>query len=202
MELSGANWVGKRRAFYFDDFRQGKLLGAWKLLLSFTKRRWELSDYPVVIHEQTVERESGGSASRDVPPRYLARIVNWSGIAGFGESPEQAMADLVNSFARLKESWQRDGRPLPRPGTKVHLQFAPSNRVNAHPDLTRDFMHRILGLDWAFVSDQSSLWHFHGEDTNDVFNAKIREVYGVDVSDLKSGNLAEILERIAVRQTH
>jgi hypothetical protein len=44
---------------------------------------------------------------------------------------------------------------------------------------------------------KSSLWDFHGDETNDALHAKIKEVYGVDVSDIKSGNLSEILERIA-----
>jgi hypothetical protein len=85
-----------------------------------------------------------------------------------------------------------------RPGTKVPIEFAPSSRVSAHPGLRDEFIQRILGLDRAFVSDESSLWAFHTENTNEVLNTKIKDAYGVDVSDLKSGNLAEILERIAV----
>jgi hypothetical protein len=35
-----------------------KLLLAWKLCLSLTKRDWELADYPVVIREQKLEPNS------------------------------------------------------------------------------------------------------------------------------------------------
>ncbi len=55
----------------------------------------------------------------------------------------------------------------------------------------------MLGLGWAFVSDESSLWDFHTGETNKVLIAKIKDPYGVDVSDIESGNLAMILDRIA-----
>jgi hypothetical protein len=178
-----------------------KLLAAWKFCLSLAKRDWELSDYPVVIRGQKLERESERSPSRGVQKRYLARIVNWWVMTGGGDTPDQAMAELVDGFRRMKDTRQRESKAMPRPGTKVPIEFAPSNLVHAHSELTDDFIQRVLGLDWAFVSDQSSLWDFHTDETNDVLNAKIREVYGVDVSDVESGNLAEILQRIAARQT-
>ena len=52
-------------------------------------------------------------------------------------------------------------------------------------------------LDWAWISDESSLWDFHTDDTNEKLWAKILEVYGVDVSDIESARLSEILNRIA-----
>jgi hypothetical protein len=58
----------------------------------------------------------------------------------------------------------------------------------------------VLGLDWAWISDESSLWDFHHDETNDALISKIDEVYGVDVSDIQSARLTEILERIATRQ--
>jgi len=155
----------------------------------------------VIIREQKLERDSEGSHSRGLQQRYLARIVNWWVMTGGGDTPDQAMAELVDGFGRMKDTRLRDGKAMPRPGTKAPIEFAPSNRVYAHPELTEDFIQRVLGLDCAFVSDQSSLWDFHTEDTNDVLNVKIREVYGVDVSDVESGNLAEILQRIAAGQT-
>ncbi len=77
------------------------------------------------------------------------------------------------------------------------LEFASRNRVSAHPDLAEDFIRRVLGLDWAFISDESSLWDFHEAGTNASLIARIKEVYAVDVSDIESGKLPEILERIA-----
>jgi hypothetical protein len=121
-------------------------------------------------------------------------------MTGTGDTRGQAMQDLEDGFGRMKDARQRDSRAMPRPGTKVPIEFALSDRVHPHPELTDEFIQRVLGLDWAFVSDQSSLWDFHTNDTNDVLNAKVREIYGVDVSDMESGNLAEILQRIATRR--
>ena len=58
-------------------------------------------------------------------------------------------------------------------------------------------MRRILNLDWAWISDESSLWDFHSSKDNGELIAKIREIYGVDVSDIESARLSEILDRIA-----
>ena len=77
------------------------------------------------------------------------------------------------------------------------LEFAPRQRVSAHPELAEDFIRRVLNLDWAYISDESSLWDFHGAGTNGALIARIEEVYGVDVSDIESAKLPEILERIA-----
>jgi hypothetical protein len=63
--------------------------------------------------------------------------------------------------------------------------------------LADDFIRRVLNKDAVWISDESSLWDFHRQDTNAALVAKIREVYGVDVSDIESGNLADILDRIA-----
>jgi hypothetical protein len=78
-----------------------------------------------------------------------------------------------------------------------HLEFASRKRVSAHPELAEDFTRRVLNLDWAFISDESSLWDFHEAGTNGALIARIKEVYGVDVSDIESATLPEILERIA-----
>ena len=46
----------------------------------------------------------------------------------------------------------------------------------------------------------SSLWDFHTEPSLDTMHSRIKEIYGVDVSDLASGNIAQILSRIAAKQ--
>lgn len=118
-----------------------------------------------------------------------------------GETPTQAMADLVDQFRRIKKGGRlSDGKGMPRPGTKVPVEFASSDRVSAEPELRDDFIQRILDSEWAFVSDESTLWDFHTETSNDALNAKIKATYGVDVSDLESGNLADILDRITAKR--
>jgi len=174
------------------------LAAAWKFCLSFRRSEWELNDYPVVVREQKTDQ--GYGASRFQQQRYLARVVKWWVLTGGGDTAQQVVRELTVQFDKIKTDWQHRGKPLPRPGTEVPIEFAPSEHVHAHSELTEDFIRRVLGLDWAFVSDGSSLWDFHTNETNDALHAKIKETYGVDVSDIESGNLAEILDRIATKQ--
>ena len=124
-------------------------------------------------------------------------LVNWAVMSGTGDTREEAMADLRAKFLERSAKLAGEGKSLPRPGTKVPIQFASRERVDAHPELLQDFIHRVLGLEWAFVSDESSLWNFHTEENSNVLVAKICILYGVDVSDIESENIGEILDRIA-----
>ena len=139
-----------------------KLLAAWKFCISFRKRDWQLADYPVVIRKQRLETGSEPSPSARRSATYSATIVNWWVMTGGGETPAKTMANLVDQFGRMKEARHSDSKAMPRP----------------------EFIQRVLGLDWALVSDESSLWDFHTENTNEVLNTKIKKVYGVEVSDL------------------
>jgi len=177
-----------------------QLRALWKYCLSFRKRDWELSDYPVSIRRQLPDP----ACEYDDNPRfvfhlYAASIVNWH-LSGSGNSRDEALANLRKTFADVKAKRLTSGEPLPRPGSRVPIGFASQDRVNADPALRDDFIHRILGFEWAFISDGSSLWDFHTERSNDQFVAKIEEVYGVDVSDIESARLCEILERIGTRR--
>jgi len=58
----------------------------------------------------------------------------------------------------------------------------------------------VLNLEWAWISDESSLWDFHGDENNEALVARIKEIYGVDVSDIQAAKLSEILERIATQR--
>jgi hypothetical protein len=168
-----------------------------KLCLSVRKRDWELSDYPVVVREQEVDPNYSGKRLKQY--RYIASIVNWAP-AGAGETEQEAIQALDTSLASAKAERVRSGRSLPRPGTRVPVEFSSQERVGAHPALAENFIQCVLNLDWAWISDESSLWDFHREETNDALISRIKEVYGVDVSDIQSARLCEILERIAARQ--
>ena len=171
-----------------------KVQVGWYWCLSFRKRDWKLSDYPISIHTQETKPEF--RSSRFKSHRYVARIVNWW-LNGTGDTKDEAMHNLSANFTNVKAIRADTGKTLPRPGTHEPIEFASGERVYAHPELAEDFIHRVLGLDWAFLSDESSLWDFHEDDTNDAYFTKIKEVYGVEVSDIESGSLSEILERIA-----
>jgi predicted RNase H-like HicB family nuclease len=176
-----------------------RLRAIWKLCLSFRKRDWELADYPVVIRTQEPDPASAYHASRFKLNRYVASIVDWH-LTGSGDSQEEALQNLRGTFAAVKLKKEETGEPLPRPGTHVPIEVASQERVNAHPELADDFIRRVLELEWAWISDESCLWDFHPDETDDAYYAKIKEVYGVDISDIQYGNLSEILERIAAAQ--
>jgi hypothetical protein len=169
----------------------------WKLCLSFRKRKWELSDYPVCMRTQ--EPGPARPGSRFVLPRFVASVTNWH-LSGTGDSTVQALESLQTTFAAAVATREAEGLPLPRPGTRVPIKFASQERVNAHSKLAEDFIHRILGFNEAWISDESSLWDFHCEETNKAYHAKIKETYGVDVSDIEPAKLCAILERIASTQ--
>jgi hypothetical protein len=76
-------------------------------------------------------------------------------------------------------------------------EFAARHRIDQHPEIEKDFIRRIPELPWAFISDESSLWDFHHDLTNEAFVEKIRAVYGIDVSDIPKCSIADILDRIA-----
>jgi len=178
---------------------KNQIAAFWKRCLSFSKNDWELSDYPIAIREQKIDPAL--SSPRFTQHRYSAYIVNWA-VAGGGDTPEEAMSDLENRFQSVKSEWKRQERPLLRPGMTGPVEFASRERVAVNQDLSEDFIQRVLNLDWAWISDESSLWDFHADETNELFHAKIMEVYGVDVSDIKSANLSEILDRIAAKRTN
>jgi len=113
-------------------------------------------------------------------------------MSGSAKSRLGALEELRKNFDRFKAT--KPG--LPRPGTKVPVEFATRERVGKHSDLAKDFVKRVLDLEWAWISDESSLWDFHDDETNESLTDKIRRIYGVDVSDISSGNLADIFDRI------
>jgi len=162
---------------------------------AFRKGDWELDDYPIAMREQ--EFDPNHTETRLQQHRYAACVVNWWTLSGAGDTRQEALSVLKSHFAVVKAERAKTGEALPRPGTKVPIQFASQEQVGAYSELAEDFIHRVLNLDWAWISDESSLWDFHHNRTNEELMAKIKEVYGVDVSDLQSAKLREIFERIA-----
>ncbi len=185
--------------FSFVVTVKNRIRAWWKWFLSLFKRDWNLSDYPISVREHEIDPSYVGTRLKQ--HRYTAQIVNWWVISGGGDTKTEALQELQKNFATVKVEKAKDGKKLPRPGTHVEIEFASRERVNAHAELAEDFVRRVLNLDWAFISDASSLWDFHHAETNEAVIARIREVYGVDVSDIESAKLSEILERIATTQS-
>src|ERR1039458_24352 len=170
-----------------DDIRR-----FWKWCRSFAKTDWELQDYPISIKRQEPDLNL---PARFTQHQYWARVLGWHIDAG-GASKAEALIALREQFAKRKSHWLSEGKKLPRPGVHVPIEFARQERTAAHAKLAEDFTQRILGLESAWISDQSSLWDFHFEESNEALLAKIQEVYGMDVSDIESGRLWEIFDRI------
>ena len=167
------------------------LLAGWKFLLSFRKCDWLLEDYPIIVRRQHETNQQLGKPGRFTLPAYYARIVNWT-LSGTGNTAADALEDLRESFKKVREN-----RPsMPRPGTQVPLEFASQERIAANSALADEFLLSVLGVEGAWISDESSLWDFTTEESLDGCYARIRSLYGVDVSDIAGGNLAEIIERI------
>jgi hypothetical protein len=79
------------------------------------------------------------------------------------------------------------------------IELASTLEVDKFESIASDFFPRILDMDRndCLITDESSLWDFHGEGSNEPFYSKILEAYGIDVSDVDRGNLVKIFQRIA-----
>ena len=80
------------------------------------------------------------------------------------------------------------------------IDLASTAGIEMYDDIAEDFMSAIFGFEPGqyLITDESSLHDFTGVDDMELvdIHRKIREVYALDVSDLKSGNLLEIFERL------
>jgi hypothetical protein len=174
------------------------MLAAWKWLLSFKKPEWVLNDYPIRVTAQ--EPNPIFNNPRFSQHLYRAYIVNGA-TTGWGDTPEQARVGLAQNFETVSQKWKQEGKPAIRPGANWPVEFASQEKVSSNETLSEEFIQRILGLEWAWISDESSLWDFHIEQTNESLYTKIREVYDVDVSDIESAKLWAIFERIESSKT-
>jgi hypothetical protein len=154
---------------------KNQLHASWKWLLSFRSKDWCLEDYPVAIRRQEPDLDSVYKAPRFTQHSYIAYIVNWA-LTGGGDTPNDAKKKLRESFESVKSRWLLEGKPLVRPGASGPIEFASQVNVNANEELSEDFIRRVLGLEWAWISDESSLWDFHADKDNEQLYARIREI--------------------------
>lgn len=162
----------------------------WKWLLSFRKREWAITDYPVRVRTNGQAPEPGIA--------WCAQILNWPGPAGLGPTKAEAYEQLSGNLEEIRQHRET----MPRPGTHVPIQFASTERVGANPAVLDDFIERVLLFsrnDPVFISDESSLHDFGDTTKVQELATRIRDVYSIDVSDIAedSGNIAAILERIS-----
>ncbi len=77
--------------------------------------------------------------------------------------------------------------------------------IELFDQIAEEFMLRIFGFEAGdyLITDESGLYDFTGVDDMklaDIYQ-RIRDEYGLDVSDLKSGRLLEIFVRIHDQQS-
>jgi hypothetical protein len=96
------------------------------------------------------------------------------------------------------------GQAMPRPGTKVKIEFASAARVDADPALLDDFIENVLGFapgDPVFISDLSSIRDFGDDDEVARIRANIEQRYGLVIAESGLDLIADILDQ-ARRQGH
>ena len=139
-----------------------------------------------------------GDEVRFTAPAYVARVVNWTGL-------DELRRHTRGSAQRPAQTVQRCMRKAFHQAAAGHPcahRICMAGRIAARRELADKFVRDVLCVDDAWLSDESSLWHFALGGSLDEFYAKIMLFYGVDVRDVSDANIAMILDRIAVdRQT-
>jgi uncharacterized protein YaaR (DUF327 family) len=78
------------------------------------------------------------------------------------------------------------------------LEIAPpSEEIQSYSEIVERFITLVLDCSYVFISDESSLYDFEIIEEVNVFEERIKEVFGVDVSDIEDKNLLKIFERIS-----
>src|ERR1700737_3150941 len=170
-----------------------RLLRAWFYLRSFFRRPWTLDDYPVIVRRQDPPDDAQTTPGvRDVSFQPYVAMVDGMVIAGLGDTPRAARAQLAERF----ENYRAAHDTLPRPGTQAPITFASSARLEAHGTLRDEFIERILHMEptQVFVSDGSALSDFP-EDAEE-YGRRIMLLYGVDIDGLADDKFATLLDAL------
>ena len=157
------------------------LLSATKFVLSFRKREWELSDYPVRVRH--FEASEGTSAA------WVASIVRWS-LVGFGPTREAALHQLGENLATAK----REGRH-PRPGSRPPIEFAGADNLARHGDAAYEFVEQVTGITPMFMSDGTSLTDFADGDELEAVRRKVSILHGLEAASIIEEPLWKVLDK-------
>lgn len=81
----------------------------------------------------------------------------------------------------------------------VKFELASTTEIDKFEKIAEDFFEKILNMNRneCLITDESSLWDFHVERSNNLFYSKIQAIYRVDVSDVEQSNLVKIFQKIA-----
>lgn len=169
-----------------------QLKAVWKNLLSYTKKSWDIDDYPLRYKKQADTNEQNNIG--ELKP-WVIQIINWWTITGLGNTKEEAYQHLKQNFTNYLEHNQ-----APRPGTNVPLVFVDSSQIAKLEDVAPDFFEKILDIDYfeCFISDESSLSNF-GVDDEETLD-KINSIYNLQLTDLGDGKIVRLLNLIKDRK--
>lgn len=161
------------------------ILALYKRLLSYTKTKWDLDDYPLRYKNQADPND------KELKP-WVVQVINWWTLTGLGDTKEEAYKMLKESF----ENYKIYNDTLPRPGCIVPLEYADTAMVDNLENVAVDFFDKILGYNYyeCFISDESSLIDF-GQD-NDETLQKINETYDLNLKQIVDGNIVRIMTLI------
>jgi hypothetical protein len=103
----------------------------WIRLASAFKDEWTIDDYPIRTSFQPASEAQRSSRLKPIP--WTASIINWPAISVYGNTRLEALEEVRKNFNQFKAT----KRSLPRPGTKVPIGFAASDRAGQRPKLLR-----------------------------------------------------------------
>jgi len=158
------------------------ILAFYKRLLSYTKTKWDLADYPLRYKNQA------DPIDKELKP-WVVQVINWWTLTGLGDTKEEAYNMLKAGF----ENYKVHNDKLPRPGCSVPLQYADTTIVDNLENVAVDFFDKILGYNYyeCFISDESSIIDF-GQDEDEVLK-KINQTYELNLTEIGDGNIVRIL---------
>jgi hypothetical protein len=164
----------------------------WRsFLYSFFKSDWTFEDYPV--HTSTWVAHALPN-----PFPWEAYIVNWPRMHVGGMNGPEAIEKLRKKF----ESYVRDGAQLPRPGWQRGSQtnVPPTERIAGHRKLKHEFLENIV-FPWALISDDSTLLDLDSDRASpEDLAERIRNYFGVNVSDVSHEKIVDIFDRIEAKR--
>lgn len=170
---------------------QLRIAKSW--LASFLRSNWRPEHYPTTVQEQVGVPDEA---------RWYARVLNWPGPIGLGPTKEEAYAALEANFRAIATRRLTEGKPMPRPGTGLPLEFASTVRVETDLGLLNEFITKALGFgpdDPVFISDESSISDFGDDERVREIRANIQDHFGLAVNQPEPVLIADVLETIRGR---
>ena len=157
----------------------------FKTMLSYTKRKWDIGDYPLRYKNRG---DLNGLHDVGGLKPWVVQVINWWAMIGLGDTKQEAYEQLKRNFTGFIEHSR-----APRPGTKVPAVFANTSGIRELEDVAPYFFQKILDINYfeCFVSDESSLGDFGQDDEETLI--KINKTYDLDLTDLGDGNLVRLL---------